>query len=66
MNETAPSGNMNEQKAKLTIKAQFTLSDGIASIKAMVSEPEFNKLEKIPQNFNVIRVENFTKVMVKD
>lgn len=32
----------------------------------MVTEPEYNKLEKIPQNFNVIKVENFQKVMVKE
>ena len=42
------------------------MSDGISSIKAMVSEPEYNKLDKVPQNFNVIKVEHFQKVMVKD
>lgn len=64
--DSAPSNNLQENKAKLQIKAQYTLSDGVSSIKAMVSEPEFNKLSNVPHNFNVIKVENFQKVMVKD
>lgn len=32
----------------------------------MVAEANFIKLDKVPQNFNVIRVEAFQKVMVKD
>jgi len=32
----------------------------------MVPDTAFNKLAKAPQNFNIIRVDNFQKVFVQD
>ena len=48
-----------DENRKLKIKANYTLSDGVSFIKAMVPDTAFYKLAKAPQNFNVIRIENF-------
>lgn len=55
-----------DEKKKLKIKAKYTLSDGVSFVKAMVPDTAFNKLAKAPQNFNIIRVDNFQKVFVQD
>ena len=41
------------------------LSDGIASVKAIVSETVFNKMGQKPKRFDVIRVTSLKKIEVK-
>ena len=44
---------------------RYLLSDGIASVKAIVSETVFNKMGQKPKRFDVIRVTSLKKIEVK-
>lgn len=48
----------------MQIKAKYTISDGVASVKALVPESHYKKLTSEPKNFDIVRLENFQKTVV--
>ena len=45
---------------------RYTLSDGVASVKAIVSETVHSKMPEKPKRFDVIRVSSLKKIEIKN
>lgn len=46
-------------------RCRYLLSDGVASVKAIISESIYNRLAHKPKRFDIIRVTSLKKIEVK-
>ena len=63
--DDAPEQPSDQKKKTLQVKARYTISDGITSMKAIVSQQVFNKMSQKPQLYDIVQLDSFQRLFVK-